>query len=38
MWNLYTDLLIRGNTCDAKRLREAISIAERNEIDVDNKY
>ena len=38
MWNLYTDLLIRGNTYDAKLVREAITIAERNEIDADNKY
>ena len=38
MWNLYTDLLIKGNTYDAKLVREAITIAERNEIDADGKY
>ena len=33
MWNLYTDLLIDGNTADAKLVREAIEIAERKELD-----
>ena len=36
MWNLYTDLLISGNNNDAKLVREAISVAERNEIDAVN--
>lgn len=38
MWNLYTDLLISGNTNDAKIIREAITVAERNEIDAVNKF
>ena len=38
MWNLYTDLLISGNTNDAKIIRDAISVAEKNEIDAVNKF
>ena len=36
MWNLYTDLLISGNNNDAKIVRDAISVAEKNDIDAVN--
>ena len=38
MWNLYTDLLIRGKNNDAKIVREAINVAEQNELDAVGKY
>ena len=38
MWNLYTDLLIRGKDNDAKIVREAINVAEQNELDAVGKY
>ena len=38
MWNLYTDLLISGNTNDAKIIRDAISVAEKKEIDTIGKF
>lgn len=38
LWNLYTDLLISGHDADANTVRQAIAVAERNEIDAIGKY
>ena len=38
MWNLYTDLLINGRDADANTIRQAIAVAEQNEIDTAGKY
>ena len=38
MWNLLTDLMIQGNHRDAQIIREAIKVAEKNELDEVGKF
>ena len=38
LWNLYTHLLIINNQAEAATVREAIAIAEREELDAVGKF